>query len=70
MARTKTPAAGKYRMPRGTTFPSAFEVQREARRLGADITATEPGQESSRELTAWYVKEFCKANKLINQAKE
>lgn len=70
MARTKTPAAGKYRMPRGTTFPSAFEVQQMARALGADITATEPGQESSRELTDWYVKEFCNANNLIHQAQE
>lgn len=70
MARTKTPAAGKYRMPRHTKFPSGYEVQQQAHRLGADITATEPGQESSRELTAWYVKEFCKANKLINQAQE
>lgn len=70
MARTKTPAAGKYRMPRHTKFPSVYEVQREAQRLGADITATEPGQESSRELTDWYVKEFCNANKLIHQAQE
>ncbi|HHV49099.1 MAG TPA: hypothetical protein GXX56_09100 [Rhodocyclaceae bacterium] len=63
MAR-KIPLAGKQRFPRSTKFPSEKEVQQKAKVLGLDLVAEEPGQESSPELTAWYVQKFCSANNL------
>lgn len=60
----KMPLPGKHRFPRATQFPSIRDVTAKCKSLGLDLTAEEPGQESSRQLTDWYVEKFCSANKL------
>lgn len=57
-------AAGKCRLPRSTKFPSQEQVATKCKELGLDLIAEEPGQESSKELTDWYVAKFCSANNL------
>ena len=44
------------------SYNAAGAVAAKAKQLGLDLTANEDGEVSSRELTDWYVKQFCSAN--------
>ena len=64
MSVKKRPNFGKHRFPCNTKFPPLAEVAKEIQKRGLDIVADEKGQESSKELTDWYVSRFCSSNNL------